>query len=85
MRLEKLLASSKLASHDIVDGPEKPNITETKANVVELEEKVKSLTDALESSKNDSLDIDKIKGMKVFICSRFMMNLAISSLRHLQL
>ena len=67
-KLEKLLSESKSSqSTDETDSSQTEitvvNLTESN----ELEEKVKSLTVALEATKNITTELDKLKGKTLFV------------------
>lgn len=66
-RLEKLLSENKSAiDKDENDGPKTEIVAVNLTQSNELEEKVKSLTVALEDTKNNTIELDKLKGMFMF-------------------
>lgn len=66
-RLEKLLSENKSAiDKDEKDGPKTEIVAVNLTQSNELEEKVKSLTAALEDTKNNTIELDKLKGMFLF-------------------
>lgn len=66
-KLEKLLSESKSGFHvDEVDSHQTDRTTQA-AESHELEEKVKSLTVALEATKNVTSELDKLKGIYYLI------------------
>lgn len=61
-KLEKLLNDSKSSNIDEVDSAKTESTVVNRTENNELEEKVKTLTVALETSKNDTTELDKLKG-----------------------